>query len=49
LCRESTCKCKLTTQVLDEEAVPLAIQLWRLLAFESAAYNAGLDSGTMTI
>jgi len=36
-------------QVLDDEAVPLTIQLWRLLAFESAAHRAGLESGTMLV
>jgi RNA-binding protein 25 len=40
---------QLTYQVLDEEAVPLTIQLWRLLAFESAAHRAGLESGTMMV
>lgn len=40
---------KLTLQVLDEEATPLTVQLWRLLAFETAAHQAGIESGTMTV
>ncbi|OCF31872.1 hypothetical protein I317_02949 [Kwoniella heveanensis CBS 569] len=33
--------------ILAEDAESFVIQLWRLLAFESAAYKAGLDSGSM--
>ena len=36
-------------QVLDDEATPLTVQLWRLLAFETAAHRAGIESGTMTV
>lgn len=46
---DTCCRAKLTPQVLDEEATPLTIQLWRLLAFETAAYHAGVESGTMTV
>ncbi|KAJ9125126.1 hypothetical protein QFC22_000080 [Naganishia vaughanmartiniae] len=35
--------------VLDEEAEPLVVLLWRALAFESAAFAAGLDTGSMQI
>ncbi|WVR05586.1 hypothetical protein IAU60_002605 [Kwoniella sp. DSM 27419] len=35
--------------VLAEDAEKFVVQLWRLLAFESAAYRAGLDSGSMTV
>lgn len=37
------------SQVLDEDAESLVISLWRLLAFESTAYAAGLDTGGETI
>ncbi|GHJ85627.1 hypothetical protein NliqN6_2029 [Naganishia liquefaciens] len=35
--------------VLDEEAEPLVVRLWRAIAFESAAFTAGLDSGAMQV
>jgi hypothetical protein len=39
----------ITTQVLAEDAYTLVLQLWRLLAFETAAARAGLPSGTMLV
>ena len=36
-------------QVLAEEASTYVIQLWRQLAFESNAYVAGLETGTMMV
>ncbi|WVF70986.1 hypothetical protein IAT40_005782 [Kwoniella sp. CBS 6097] len=33
--------------ILAEDAESFVVQLWKLLAFESAAYRAGLDSGSM--
>jgi hypothetical protein len=36
-------------QVFAEDAVTFVLQLWRQLAFEAAAYIAGLDTGSMMV
>lgn len=36
-------------QVLEEDATQVVNDIWRLLAFESAAYSAGLATGEMTV
>lgn len=40
---------ELTPQVLAEDALTLVIALWRLLAFETAAAEKGLTTGTMLV
>lgn len=35
--------------VLAEEAVAFTVKLWRLLTFESMAYQAGMETGTMLV